>query len=61
VNHTLVWRWRRFLCACGRAATEEEAGVEAAVEETGSSSVDDGGGDQRSTERRGHREFWDEK
>jgi hypothetical protein len=38
--------------------TEEEAGVEAAAEETGLSSVDDGGGDRRSTERRGLREFW---
>jgi hypothetical protein len=31
---------------------EEEAGVEAAVEETGSSGVNGDGGDQRSRERR---------
>jgi hypothetical protein len=44
---------------------EEEADVEATVEETDSSGVD-GGGDQRSIERwsrerRRLREFWDEK
>jgi hypothetical protein len=40
---------------------EEEAGVEAATEETGSSSVDGDGGARQSRERRGLREFWDEK
>jgi hypothetical protein len=39
---------------------EEEAGVEASAEENGSSSVDNDGGDWRSTERRELREFWDE-
>jgi hypothetical protein len=43
-------------------AAEEEAGVEATAEETGSSSVDGSGGDRWSTERRsreqqGLREF----
>jgi hypothetical protein len=32
-----------------------------AIEETGSSGVDGGGGDRRSRERWGLREFWDEK
>jgi hypothetical protein len=31
------------------------------AEETGSSGVDGGGGDRRSRERRGLREFWDAK
>jgi hypothetical protein len=45
----------------GRVATEEEeVSVEAAAEETGSRSVDDGEGDRRSRERWGLREFWDE-
>jgi hypothetical protein len=46
----------------GRAAAAEveEDGVEAVTEETGSSGVDDSGGDRRSTERRGLIEFWDE-
>jgi hypothetical protein len=37
----------------GRAvvAAEEEASVEAAMEETGSSGIDDGGGDRRNRER----------
>jgi hypothetical protein len=44
---------------------EEEADVEAAAEEIGSSGIDDGGGDRWSTERQsrewwGIREFWDE-
>jgi hypothetical protein len=33
------------------AATEEEAGIEVAVEETSSSGIDDRGGDRRSRER----------
>jgi hypothetical protein len=51
---TSTWRRRRFLCACGRAAvaTEEEVGIEVAVEETSSSGVDDGGEDWWS------REWW---
>jgi hypothetical protein len=64
---TSVWWWRRFLCARGRAlvAVVEEAGVEAMVEETSLSSIDDGGGDwwsreQRSREQRGLRELWDQ-
>jgi hypothetical protein len=40
---------------------EEEAGIEAMVEETGSSDVDGGRGDRWSRERSGHREFWDKK
>jgi hypothetical protein len=47
---------RRFLTNLGVAA-EEETGVEAAAQETGSSDIDSGGGDQRSRERRGLREF----
>jgi hypothetical protein len=45
----------------GRAAAvaDEQDGVEAAAE-TGLSGVDDGGGEQRSTERLGLREFLDE-
>jgi hypothetical protein len=44
---------------------EEEADVEAAAEEIGSSGIDDGGGDRWSTERQsrerwGLRECWDE-
>jgi hypothetical protein len=44
----------------------EEAGLEAVAEETDSSDVDGGGGDwwsreKQSRERRGLREFWDEK
>jgi hypothetical protein len=39
------------------AAAEEEAGVEVMVEETGSSSIDGGRGDQWSRERRS-REQW---
>jgi hypothetical protein len=42
-------------------AAEEEAGIEAMVEETGSSDVDGGRGDRWSRERSGHREFWDKK
>jgi predicted Zn-dependent protease len=55
---TSVWWQRRILCTHGRATTteEEEASVEAVAKETGSS----GRGNQRSTERRGLREFWDE-
>jgi hypothetical protein len=41
----------RFLTNLGVAA-EEETGVEAAAQETGSSDIDSGGGDQRSRERR---------
>jgi hypothetical protein len=42
---TSVWPRRRFPCARGRAAAvEEEAGVEAAAEETSLSGVDSGGG-----------------
>jgi hypothetical protein len=41
------------VCAHGRAAT--------VTKENGSSGVDDGGGDRRSRERRGLREFCDEK
>jgi hypothetical protein len=59
-----VWRQWRFPYACSRAvvAAEEEAGVEATAEETGSSGVDGSGGDRWSTERRsreqqGLREF----
>jgi hypothetical protein len=46
----------------GRAAAvaDEQDGVEAAAEETGLSGIDDGGGEQRSTERLGLREFLDE-
>jgi hypothetical protein len=39
------------LCMHGRAAAEEEAGIEAAAEEISLSSVDDGGGDRLSTKR----------
>jgi hypothetical protein len=39
------------------AVAEEEAGVEVTVEETGSSSIDGGRGDQWSRERRS-REQW---
>jgi hypothetical protein len=61
-----IKRW--FLVNLGVAVAEgeeEEADVEATVEETDSSGVD-GGGDQRSIERwsrerRRLREFWDEK
>jgi hypothetical protein len=55
VNRTLVWRWWRFLCA--RVVEwlprrrDEEAGVAAAVKETGSSSIDGSGGDWQSRER----------
>jgi hypothetical protein len=46
-------------------AVEEEANVEVAVEETGSSSINDNGGDQKSRERKSReqrelREFWNE-
>jgi hypothetical protein len=47
-------RWRRRLaCTCGRAVI--------VMEETGSSSVDGGRGDQQSRECRGLRDFCDEK
>jgi hypothetical protein len=42
-------------------AAEEEIGVEAAAEETGSSGVNDGRGDRWSRERHRLREFWDKK
>jgi hypothetical protein len=47
-----VWRRQRFPCARGRttAAAVDEADVEAAAEETGSSDVDGGGGDRQSRE-----------
>jgi hypothetical protein len=50
---TSVCQRRRFPCACGRAVAAEE--------EANSSGVDDGGGDRRSRERWGLREFWNEK
>jgi hypothetical protein len=58
LNLTSVWRQqrrrrRRPACAHGR--------VVAVVEETGSSGVDGGRRARRSRERRGFREFWDEK
>jgi hypothetical protein len=47
-----MWQRRRFLYAHGRTmvAAEEEADVEAATEETGSSGVDGSGGDRWSRE-----------
>jgi hypothetical protein len=65
VNRTLVWRQWRFPCARAvvrwRWRREEEASVAAVPEETGSSGINGGGGDRRSGERRGLKEFWDEK
>jgi hypothetical protein len=53
---TSVCRWRRLPCTRGRVAVaeEEEADSSAsmAVEETGMSGVDGGGGDRQSRERR---------
>jgi hypothetical protein len=40
---------------CDRAAAEEETGVEAVVEETSSSDVNGGGGEQWSRDQRGLR------
>jgi hypothetical protein len=47
------------------AAVEEEANVEVAAEETGSSNINDNGGDRKSRERKSReqrelREFWNE-
>jgi hypothetical protein len=59
---TSVCRRWRFWCTCGRAAVVgEEAGVEVATEETGSSGVDGDGGERWSREWRGLRGFWDRK
>jgi hypothetical protein len=69
LDFTSVWRWRRRMPACAvdrrwqrrRRPVCARGRVSMMEEETDSSGVDGGEGDRWSRERRGHREFCDEK